>query len=80
MREREDAVWMHVSFDLPVVSKRDRRAYREFLLGRGFAMAQFSIYVRYIRRHSDAVAEIKRIRGEVPPGGEIVVLTLSDHA
>jgi CRISPR-associated protein Cas2 len=81
-RERDDAVWLHVSFDLPTTTpkqKHDYRAFREFLLQEGFSMAQFSIYVRYVRRQADAAPVIRRITGKVPPGGDVVALVISDR-
>ena len=43
-------MWVLAMFDLPVDTKRARRAYtqfRKFLLKDGFAKMQFSVYVRH---------------------------------
>lgn len=82
MRDREDAVWLHVSFDLPTTTpeqKRNYRHFREFLMKSGFSMSQFSVYIRYLRRASEAGPVGAQITAEVPPGGRVVLLTLSDH-
>ena len=47
-----------VFFDLPVKSKKDRKAYTDFrrdLLKMGFTMVQYSIYSRTVKNSDDAV-------------------------
>ena len=41
---------MMVLFDLPVMTKKERKAatdFRKFLLDQGFEMAQYSVYMRF---------------------------------
>ena len=43
-------MWMMVLFDLPVLTKKERKAatkFRKFLLDQGFEMSQFSVYMRF---------------------------------
>ncbi len=43
-------MWMMVLFDLPVLTKKERKAatrFRNFLLDQAFAMSQFSVYMRF---------------------------------
>ena len=46
---RYELMWMMVLFDLPVVESDERKAatdFRNFLLDNGFAMVQYSIYIK----------------------------------
>lgn len=65
---------MLVFFDLPVVTKAERRAYtlfRRFLLNDGYDMIQFSVYGR-ILNGSDAVDKhMKRLLANLPPEGSV---------
>ena len=43
-------MWMVVLFDLPVGTKKERKAatkFRKFLLDQGFEMSQYSVYMRF---------------------------------
>ena len=43
-------MWMMVLFDLPVLTKRERKDasdFRKFLLDQGFEMCQLSVYMRF---------------------------------
>jgi CRISPR-associated protein Cas2 len=59
-------MWMIVLFDLPVMTKKERKAASQFrtgLLNKGFHMSQFSVYYRLIsgREAFDSyVADIKK--------------------
>lgn len=47
--ERFKVGWILVAFDLPVLSKKQRKAatgFRQWLLDDGFHMLQFSVYAR----------------------------------
>lgn len=72
---------MLVFFDLPVVTRAERRAYtvfRRFLLNDGYDMIQFSVYGR-ILNGSDAVDKhMKRLLANLPPEGSIRVLTVTE--
>ena len=72
---------MLVFFDLPVVTKTEKRAYtvfRRFLLNDGYDMIQFSVYGR-ILNGSDAVEKhMKRLVNNLPPAGSVRMLTVTE--
>lgn len=72
---------MMVFFDLPVVSKSDRRAYtvfRRFLLNDGYDMIQFSIYGRILNGSDAEEKHMKRLLVNLPPEGSVRVLTVTE--
>ena len=74
-------MWVLVLFDLPTESKKQRKAYTSFrkrLLQDGFAMFQFSIYLRHCPSRENAEVHIKRVKKWMPPEGNIGVLTITD--
>ena len=74
-------MWVLAMFDLPVDTKAARRQYavfRKLLLADGFAMMQFSVYIRHCASRENAEVHQKRIEANVPPDGEVRVLTITD--
>lgn len=72
---------MMVLFDLPVVSKADRRAYtvfRRFLLNDGYDMLQFSVYGRILNGRDAEVKHYQRLVNNLPPTGSVRVLTVTE--
>ena len=72
---------MMVFFDLPVVSKADRRAYtvfRRFLLNDGYDMIQFSVYGRILNGSDAEEKHMKRLLANLPPEGSVRVLTVTE--
>ena len=72
---------MLVFFDLPVVSKVDRRAYtafRRFLLNDGYDMIQFSVYGRILNGNDGEEKHMKRLLANLPPEGSVRVLTVTE--
>jgi CRISPR-associated protein Cas2 len=72
---------MLVFFDLPVVSKADRRAYtqfRRFLLNDGFDMIQFSVYGRILNGRDAEEKHMQRVVANLPPEGSVRVLTVTE--
>lgn len=70
-----------VLFDLPVVSKEERRAYtvfRRFLLNDGYDMIQFSIYGRILNGNDATEKHYKRLLANLPPAGSVRVLTVTE--
>jgi CRISPR-associated protein Cas2 len=70
-----------VFFDLPVVSKAERRAYtlfRRFLLNDGYDMLQFSVYGRILNGTDAETKHMKRLVGNLPPAGSVRVLTVTE--
>ncbi|MBI9068460.1 MAG: CRISPR-associated endonuclease Cas2 [Salinivirgaceae bacterium] len=74
-------MWVFVFFDLPTDTKKDRKnatRFRKGLIQDGFTMMQFSIYTRHCNSRENANVHINRIRGILPPKGEVIIFTLTD--
>lgn len=74
-------LWLLVFFDLPTETKKDRKAagkFRKDLLQDGFAMFQFSIYLRHCNSRENADVHIRRIKRLLPPKGHIGILCVTD--
>lgn len=74
-------MWILVFFDLPTVTKEDRRIYvdfRERLLNDGFTMFQFSIYIRHCPSRENMEVHIRRVKGILPPRGKVGILAITD--
>lgn len=72
---------MMVFFDLPVVTKAERRAYtqfRRFLLNDGYDMIQFSVYGRILNGNDAEEKHMKRLLANLPSEGSIRVLTVTE--
>lgn len=74
-------MWVAVMFDLPVVEKAERKAatdFRKSLLGMGFEMAQFSVYMRFCTSQAQIDTYCKRVETALPEGGKVNILTFTD--
>jgi len=74
-------MWVLVLFDLPVDTKKARKAYAAFrkeLLQDGFSMLQFSVYARCCPSEENATVHTVRVERWVPDEGEVRVLSLTD--
>jgi len=74
-------MWVIVMFDLPTDTKPARRAYtlfREMLLKDGFRMMQYSVYSRHCASQENADVHVQRIERNVPPDGEVRIITITD--
>jgi CRISPR-associated protein Cas2 len=70
-----------VFFDLPVVTKKDRKIYskfRKFLIQSGFDMIQFSVYARTTRNNDDAKKHIALVDRSKPLKGSVRVLSVTE--
>lgn len=57
-------MWLFVMFDLPTMTKKDRKAsalFRKQLEKDGFSMHQFSVYIRHCASKESADVHIKRV-------------------
>ena len=73
--------WMLVMFDLPVLTKQQRKAatdFRNALLDDGFFMVQFSVYTRACPDVDRMEKHTERIRKIIPPAGNVRALFLTD--
>lgn len=74
-------MWVFVHFDLPTETKKDRKNYtkfRKFLLEDGFSMIQYSMYARHCSSRENADVHKKRVKGRLPPHGQIIVFEITD--
>lgn len=72
---------MMVFFDLPMVTRGERRAYtqfRRFLLNDGYDMIQFSVYGRILNGGDAEEKHMKRLLANLPSEGSIRVLTVTE--
>lgn len=68
-------------FDLPVMTKKERKAatsFRNTLLDLGFEMSQFSVYMRYCSSYSQTETYCKRVEEALPTGGKVNILQFTD--
>jgi len=71
-----------VFFDLPVVSKKDRKIYsqfRKFLLQDGYDMLQFSVYSRICKGLDGVEKHLSRLEYGVPKKGSVRSLLVTDR-
>lgn len=74
-------LWIMALFDLPVLTKPERKRatkFREFLLDEGFAMMQFSCYLRFTSGKEQAEVLTRKIGTAVPSPGKVEVLWFTD--
>jgi CRISPR-associated protein Cas2 len=74
-------MWLFVFFDLPTETKEERKYYalfRKALQKDGFAMLQYSIYVRHCNSRENTEVHVKRVRNFLAPYGDVVIFSLTD--
>ena len=74
-------MWVLAMFDLPSDTKQTRKAYTQFrksLLEDGFTMMQYSVYARHCPSKENAEVHVQRVQANLPPEGEVRVLTITD--
>ena len=74
-------MWMVLMFDLPVMSKPQRKAatkFRQWLLDEGWEMSQFSVYLRWCVGREQVDARLRAIARQVPKDGKVHVLSVTD--
>ena len=74
-------MWVMVVFDLPVLTKLERKKANKFrtdLLDEGFTMMQLSVYMRFTAGKEQALALTQRIGRKVPKDGKVDVLFFTD--
>ncbi len=68
-------------FDIPTKSKKEQKyatRFRNELIKLGFFMMQFSVYMRICKGVSSANAVIARVRGILPPLGNVRTLIITE--
>ncbi len=66
--------WLLVAFDLPVGTVQQRKAasgFRRFLKSDGYAMMQFSVYIRPCVSYARQLTHLRRVRENLPPEGAV---------
>lgn len=74
-------VWLFVLFDLPVGTRKERKAaarFRKDLLDLGFEMSQFSVYLKHCSGKEQAETISRRIEGFMPSSGKVHMLQITD--
>lgn len=74
-------MWMFVFFDLPVMTKKERKEaalFRKNLLKDGFTMLQLSVYIRHCASYESQAVHIKRVKSFVPDTGMVSILSVTD--
>lgn len=74
-------MWLFVFFDLPVVTKKQRKKatqFRKTLEKDGFTMMQYSVYTRHCASTESAEVHVKRVKNVVPEEGQVSILMITD--
>lgn len=74
-------MWLFVFFDLPVLTKLQRKAaaaFRKHLESDGFKMLQYSIYIRPCPSYQHADVHEKRTISHLPNSGSVKILRVTD--
>lgn len=74
-------MWVFTFFDLPVETKKQRKAYsrfRTFLLKEGFSMLQYSVYYRFTNSIEHAAVFMKKIEDNLPIEGKVTIMQVTD--
>jgi CRISPR-associated protein Cas2 len=75
-------MWLMVMFDLPVVTKQHKTAYRhfvDFLEDDGFVRLQYSVFVRPTATLESTDSHAHRVMQAVPVEGEVRILRFTDR-
>lgn len=70
-----------VFFDLPSVTKAEKRAYvqfRRFLLNDGYDMIQWSVYGRILNGKDAEAKHLARLAVNLPPVGSVRCMTVTE--
>lgn len=74
-------MWVFVLFDLPVGTKRERKAATKFrlsLLDLGFEMSQYSVYLKFCAGKEQAEALERQIEADMPSSGKVHLVQITD--
>jgi CRISPR-associated protein Cas2 len=74
-------MWVLVFFDLPTETKQDRKnagTFRKKILHDGFAMFQFSMYIRHCSSRENAEVHILRVKKILPEKGHVGIMCVTD--
>lgn len=74
-------MWLFVFFDLPVVTKKQRKSatlFRKLLERDGFGMMQYSVYIRHCGSYESMEAHTKGVQSILPEEGHVCILNVTD--
>lgn len=74
-------MWIMVFFDLPTMSKKDRKSYaifRKKIMSDGFQMFQFSMYIRHCSSRENMDVHIQRVKRILPEKGHVGIMSVTD--
>lgn len=74
-------MWLLVFFDLPTLTRPERRAanrFRELLMSNGFSRVQYSVYARWCVTDKTTESAIRAIKKGMPDTGLVRILKLTD--
>jgi len=74
-------MWLISMFDLPTETKAHKDAYVRFrkrLMGDGFTMMQYSVYIRHCASEENANVHVERVKAMLPAEGEVRVIMITD--
>lgn len=74
-------MWIFVFFDLPVVTKMERKLatlFRKNLMKDGFTMLQYSVYIRHCSSYESMNVHKRRVKSFVPDKGMVSILSVTD--
>lgn len=81
MISKYQSMWLLVLFDLPVLTKKDRKVATQFrnkLIEEGYTMVQFSCYLRHCPTRALRDKFVQRLSAMIPEEGFVVAFTLTD--
>jgi CRISPR-associated protein Cas2 len=73
-------MWIFVLFDLPVGTKKERKAANRFRLSLrdlGFEMSQFSVYLKFTASKEQADAVERQVEVAMPSSGKVHVVQIT---
>ena len=74
-------MWMMVLFDLPVLTRTERKAankFREFLMDQGFDRCQLSVYMRFCAGKEQTAVYTRRVQAALPQSGNVQIIYFTD--
>jgi len=72
--------WLLVAFDLPVITREQRKYatdFRKFLIDDGYQMIQFSVYARACVSFARQETHLARVRSKLPPEGSVRAILIT---
>lgn len=74
-------MWLFVLFDLPVGTKKERKAatkFRHALLDLGFEMSQFSVYLKFCAGKEQVESLERKVEEAIPVSGKVHLVAITD--